>query len=573
MLPLKLLVVSLVGWGGGNLDGVVLDFTAPWCGPCQQMSPVVSKLERNGYPIRKVDLDSSRELARRFNVTSIPAFVLVVDGIEQDRMVGLCSEDQLKRLCARVPRQPEAKTAVYEQTADAGRGASPRIDAAPITFEKPPVDEKPAPAKPGFRLPFFGDNKQEEQPRLPPEGALSRGKSEDRQPARPPVSGNPLAASVRIRVIDAGGGIDVGSGTIIDSRVGVTTILTCGHIFRYWDKQARIEIDYWRDGKMHTVDARRIFHNLEDDVGLISMNVDPLASCRVAAADAKIMKGSPVVSVGCSGGDNPTAQNLKITALNRYLGADNIEVGGMPAQGRSGGGLFTPAGEIVGVCSGADSHHREGLYVGPGTIRALLDRCSLAHLYRPAGRGGNNRQLAGPSAGGDGGVNPSRAEFEPAEEEEVADSRAGKRAADHKAQGRSRQPAPPAAAGTDETAIREALEQAGEAEIVCIIRPINQPRAASRVVILNRASRRFVAYLSDEGDSQPNIQETTLSAQEPAPRKAAETQSVERPATRSASIGRAGMAAGLADEAPLPRGPQPYKRKPAARPTVRANGQ
>ena len=74
-------------------------------------------------------------------------------------------------------------------------------------------------------------------------------------------------------------------------------------------------------------------------------------------------------------------------------------------------------------------------------------------------------------------------------------------------------------------------EQAGEAEIVCIIRPINRPGAASRVVILNRASRRFVEYLADELDERPEILETTLQAQDEQPRarKTSTTQKVKRP--------------------------------------------
>ncbi|MGE5194225.1 MAG: S1 family peptidase, partial [Deltaproteobacteria bacterium] len=336
------------------------------------------------------------------------------------------------------------------------------------------------------------------------------------------------------------------------------------------DKKARIEIDYWRDGKMETAVASRLDHNLDDDVGLVVMNDDPLPSCRVAPQGSKIMKGSPVVSVGCSGGDNPTVQMLKITALNRYLGADNIEVGGMPVQGRSGGGLFTPDGQVIGVCSGADSHHREGLYVGPKTIRALLDRCSLAHLYRPVGQRGNEQRLADRPAKGDDRLDPSVAEKESGDEIEVADSGKKSRDSDNRSTLRKREPAPPAEAGTDEGAIREALEQAGEAEIVCIIRPINQPRAASRVVILNRASRRFVAYLSDDGDAQPNIQETTLSAKEPPPRQPGETQKVKRPTTGSTP---AGTTAHWDEEAPRPTGPKPYKRKRPVRPLVSANGQ
>src|SRR5207342_389065 len=47
-------------------DNVLLDFTATWCGPCQQMSSIVSRLERQGYPIRKVDVDQEPDLAAKY---------------------------------------------------------------------------------------------------------------------------------------------------------------------------------------------------------------------------------------------------------------------------------------------------------------------------------------------------------------------------------------------------------------------------------------------------------------------------------------------------------------------------
>ena len=84
-------------------NGVLLDFTATWCGPCQKMSPLISRLKREGYPIKKVDVDQEAELARRFNISSIPAFVLVVDGREVARSVGATTESNLRRMLAKIP--------------------------------------------------------------------------------------------------------------------------------------------------------------------------------------------------------------------------------------------------------------------------------------------------------------------------------------------------------------------------------------------------------------------------------------------------------------------------------------
>jgi len=98
---------------------------------------------------------------------------------------------------------------------------------------------------------------------------------------------------------------------------------------------------------------------------------------------------------------------------------------------------------------------------------------------------------------------------------------------------------------------------------------INQPRAASRVVILNRASRRFVDYLSDEVDSQPDIHETTLSAKDMKTRKPAETRQTRRPTTSLPPAAPAGAEA-HADEEPASDRPPAVRRKPSARPLADA---
>ena len=84
--------------------GVVYDFNASWCHPCQQMAPVVEKLAREGLPLVKVDIDQERELASQFHIEKIPTFVVVVDGREVDRSSGMMSEADLRRMAARIPR-------------------------------------------------------------------------------------------------------------------------------------------------------------------------------------------------------------------------------------------------------------------------------------------------------------------------------------------------------------------------------------------------------------------------------------------------------------------------------------
>ena len=61
---------------------VLLDFYADWCGPCRMVSPIVEQIaqENPQYLIGKINVDKEPELARKFNVLSIPTLVVLKDG-------------------------------------------------------------------------------------------------------------------------------------------------------------------------------------------------------------------------------------------------------------------------------------------------------------------------------------------------------------------------------------------------------------------------------------------------------------------------------------------------------------
>src|SRR5579859_2447082 len=62
-------------------DNVLLYFFADWAGPCQEMKPLISRLQRNGAAIRSINFDTEQALARQFDIQSIPAFVVIIDGV------------------------------------------------------------------------------------------------------------------------------------------------------------------------------------------------------------------------------------------------------------------------------------------------------------------------------------------------------------------------------------------------------------------------------------------------------------------------------------------------------------
>ena len=454
--------VVLVHFGSGTAyaqQAVLYDFTATWCGPCQQVAPIVHKLQREGLPIQQIDIDKNPKLAKQFRVTSIPAFVLVVNGKEVKRILGgQTSEQDLRRLVAMIPRaqanqsnQPNQQSILaanqqqsrHSQQRSSSGYETPVLGAPsafPKSFEKQQSGQSPqyantnqaAPPMPNVSaqqpiqksVPAFANASNDPSVNSPvsvrgtnTRGVSSRSTSsrstssrstssrstssrststqgtreapivraqldEKSNVTKPTPHIDSSAANVRIRIKDENG-INYGSGTIIHSTPGVSYVLTCGHIFRKMTDASKVDVDFFTGERFESYLGKVVKYDLDADVGLISIPTDGvLPVARLAASGSQLPKGSSVISVGCSGGQPPTTQNLFVTALNRYTGPDNVECTGVPVQGRSGGGLFNLENEVVGVCIAADPKEKRGLYAGLKPILELVASCGLESIIR-----------------------------------------------------------------------------------------------------------------------------------------------------------------------------------------------
>lgn len=77
----------------------ILYFTAEWCNPCQRTKPIAEELSREGFiNFEFIDVDVEVELTKKFEIKSVPTFILIKDNIEVYRTTGAKTRQQLEEL-------------------------------------------------------------------------------------------------------------------------------------------------------------------------------------------------------------------------------------------------------------------------------------------------------------------------------------------------------------------------------------------------------------------------------------------------------------------------------------------
>ncbi len=367
----SLMLFAALAAPGQDGGAMLLDVSASWCGPCQQMKPVVHSLQREGYPVKIVDFDRHRSYAeQQLGVKRIPTFVLVKNNRVLARHEGPMSRqgliEMMNRGGVKLP----------------GMKSTPQLALPEKGHAPPPFDLTPIPTTPRSARDESQDTGYKGGGASPSSAQMGDACDPAQLAGLSATERRAMLATVRIHVSDASGE-SVATGTIIDTHGDEALILTCGHVFRDSKGKGRITIDFCAPGTRAATRGTLIIYDADKhDVGLISVRPGvKVTPVEVGTTAFKPQRGVSVFSIGCDRGADASIRRSRINSVNRYDGPANIQVAGQPVDGRSGGGLFDSTGKLVGICNAADPTDDEGIYAALPSIHTQLARIGQQRLY------------------------------------------------------------------------------------------------------------------------------------------------------------------------------------------------
>lgn len=340
----------------------------------EQSRGAIRAAVESGFRIREIAANRFPNLAKRFQVRRFPSLILLRQQRQADRHEGRFTFARIREMFARArENRLERRERIREMLAGSGKVER---DDAPSSI--PPVAPR------YIHTSTTSTEIDRSVERMVPKPLDRNGRFPVAHEAAPGEQ-RAFDATVRLRVIDPSG-TSHGTGTIIHSQGNDALVLTCGHIFREAGGRGKIEADISFASRMTTVSGRLISYDANaHDIALLTIRTPyPVTAVRVARPEFRGQLNQEVFTIGCDKGNRPTIRRSHFKRAAIYDGTEKYDVFGRPIDGRSGGGLFNQAGELIGVCNAAAVHVDEGIYSGLRTIYHQLSVSHLVHLFNEA---------------------------------------------------------------------------------------------------------------------------------------------------------------------------------------------
>lgn len=318
-------------------------FSMPGCRPCKQMEPDVDRLIQTGYPATKVDCVANEAWANHFQITQTPTTILVANNQVVARKLGPQNYADLIKLFDSIGFRP---------------GQSETKASAPVNVAIP------------------------SQPRSPSSENATSTTNPSVNWTQPQIVAH--QATVRLKVDDLQG-TSYATGTVIHRHGDECLAITCGHVFRDSRGTGKITVDYGFDNGQHMSSPGQLLSYESDarDVGLIVFRAQKaIQPIRIGPVSLPVQPKDQVFTLGCNHGEDPTLRSTQIIRTAVYDGATKYDTVGRPVDGRSGGGLFSAGGQLIGICNAAAVEVDEGVFTSLENIYWQLGQAKLAHLFQ-----------------------------------------------------------------------------------------------------------------------------------------------------------------------------------------------